>query len=437
MAAVDRITVLDYTESLCQLCLKPVEARVVALDGAVYLKKMCPDHGPETTYLWPDVKHYRWMSAFRLPFKPPLAEQPIQDGCPQDCGLCSSHLRHATLVEVEVTQRCNLRCPVCFMAAGDAPAAPDLDTLAEMFQAIGRQAGLQVSIQLTGGEPTVRKDLPEIVHLGRQAGFAAIEVNTNGIVLGRQPAFLASLAEAGISGIYLQFDGLTGPVYEQVRGADLLGDKLQAIENCRAAGVQVVLAMTVIWGVNHEQIGQVLDFALHNLDVVAGVAFQPAFTSGRFDLPFEKRLTMGDVIFMLSEQSGGLIDPYDLWPLGCSHPLCSSATYIIEDQGVKMPLTRRITSWDYIEHFDQYSPQGSIFPDLAARSYPSLHPGLSVVVMNYMDVMNMDLKRLKECSMDVVMENGRLIPFCAYQATSLRGKRMYPVWGRKLEAAGA
>ena len=426
-----RTGVLDTTESLCPICLQVVEARVIVRDGAVYLSKECPDHGPAAICLWPDAEHYQWMNAFRLPFKQPRAQISSKLGCPADCGLCSDHLRHPTLVEIEVTQQCNLRCPVCFVAAGDAQADPDLQTLAGMFQAAGSGAGFRTSIQLTGGEPTVRRDLPEIVRLGRHAGFAAIEVNTNGVVIGRDPAFLAGLAEAGISGIYLQFDGLTGAVYEQVRGVDLLRDKLQAIENCRACGVQVVLAMTVIWGVNHDQIGRVLDFALQNQDVVVGVAFQPAFTSGRFDVVFEKRLTMGDVIFMLAEQSSGLIEPYDLWPLGTSHPLCSSATTIVEENGVRFPLTRRITPEEYIRHFDPASPQGSVFLDLAARRFPNLKPGLSVVVMNYMDAMNVDLKRLKECSMTVAMEDGRLIPFCAYQTTALHGRRLYPVWGRE------
>jgi len=189
------------------------------------------------------------------------------------------------------------------------------------------------------------------------------------MVIGRDAEYIHKLAQAGISGIYLQFDGLTGPVYEKIRGKDLLKEKLQAIEHCRAAGVQVVLAMTVIWGINHNQLGRVLDFALRNQDVIAGVAFQPAFTSGRFEVPFEKRLTMGDVIFELAEQSGGLIEPYDLWPLGCSHPLCSSATYIIEEGGANKPLTRLITPQEYIQFFDPNSPQGSVFADLAARRF--------------------------------------------------------------------
>ena len=424
------VEIFPETQSLCPVCLRKITARKVAEGNKVYLEKDCPEHGSSRVDLWPDAAHYRWMSDFRLPLKAPRAVAISGTDCPSSCGLCALHLRQPTLVEIEVTQRCNLRCPVCFIAAGHPSADPSLARIEEMYAAILKQTGPQTSIQLTGGEPTVRSDLAEIVRVGGCLGFKAIEINTNGLVIARDPDYVRELAQAGLSGVYLQFDGLTGRVYEQLRGADLLAEKLQAIKNCRAAGVQVVLAMTVVWGVNHRQVGRVLEFALANADIVAGVAFQPAFTSGRFDLPAEKRLSMGDVIFLLAEQSHGLIEPYDLWPLGCSHPLCSSATLIVEDAGVKRPLTRLITPEEYIAAFDPDSPQGSVFPDLAARYFPDLKRGLSVVVMNYMDAQTLDLKRLKECSMDVAMEDGRMIPFCAYQLTDCAGKRLYPTWGR-------
>lgn len=396
----------------------------------VFLDKTCPQHGHQSAYLWPDASHYRWFQAFSFPAQRPVVQTDNYAGCPLDCGLCSIHGKHPTVAEIEVTLRCNLRCPVCFMAAGDAPENPSLETIASMFAAIRRNSGLQTAVQLTGGEPTVRKDLPEILRLGRQAGFRAIEVNTNGVVIGRDPGYIHTLAEAGISGIYLQFDGLTRQVYEQIRGADLLEAKLKAVEHCRLAGVQVVLAMTVIWGINHDQLGDVLDFALQNQDVIAGVAYQPAFTSGRFDVCPERSLTMGDVIFLLAGQSGGLIEPYDLWPLGTSHPLCSCATYMVGDYGDHLPFTRWLTPREYIQSFDPGSPQGSVFADIAARRFPQLSPGLSVVLMNYMDAMTVDLNRLKECSMVEVMEDGRLIPFCAYQLNDRDGKRLYPALGR-------
>ena len=138
-------------------------------------------------------------------------------------------------------------------------------------------------MQLTGGEPTVRADLPEIVRMGRERGFWGVEVNTNGVVIARDPAYLRRLVEAGCTGIYLQFDGVSAEPYRTIRGADLLDVKLRAVENCRAAGIQVVLAMTIVSGVNDQEIGATLRYALDNADVVAGLALQPAFTSGRFE----------------------------------------------------------------------------------------------------------------------------------------------------------
>ena len=419
--------VLDHTESVCPECLRVVKAQVVARDRAVYMEKHCPEHGAFTTYLWPDVDHYLWMKSFRFPCLRPKSPIPPIKGCPEDCGPCTSHLRRQTLVEIEVTQHCNLRCPVCFMSAEDAPALvppdPGMKEFAELYRSILAKTGPEISIQLTGGEPTVRADLPDIVRLGREIGFIAIEVNTNGVVLARNPEFASQLAEAGVSGIYLQFDGLTREIYEKIRGKDLLDTKLKAIENCRAAGVQVVLAMTVIAGVNEDQMGDVLRFALENREVIAGIAYQPAFGSGRFDLSTQRKLTMGDVAFLLAQQSQGLLEPYDFWPLGCSNSLCDSATYVVEKQGKLEPLTRSLSAAEYHKNFSPDSPQGSVFPDIAASMFPDLEPGLSVVVMNFMDCMSMDLKRLRECSMTVAVPDGRIIPFCGYQLSDIRGKK--------------
>jgi uncharacterized radical SAM superfamily Fe-S cluster-containing enzyme len=426
----DYSEILHTTESLCPVCLKTIPAEVVERDGMVFLEKTCLQHGDQRARIWPDAHHYRWFQGFSFSAQKPVVQVESSAGCPLDCGLCAIHVKHPTVAEIEVTLRCNLRCPVCFMAAGNAPADPSLETIADMFAVLHRNSGPQTAVQLTGGEPTIRKDLPEILRLGRQAGFSAIEVNTNGIMIGRDPAYIQTLAEAGISGIYLQFDGLTRQVYEHIRGADLLDDKLMAVEHCRQAGVQVVLAMTVIRGINDDQLGNVLNFALQNEDVIAGVAYQPVFTSGRFDVSMDHSLTMVDVVFMLAEQSGGLIEPYDLWPLGCSHPLCSCGTYIVRNGGELFPLSRVLTPQEYTQSFDTESPQGSVFADIAARRFLNLSPGLSVVVMNYMDATTVDLGRLKECSMVEVMQDGRLIPFCAYQLSDRDGKRLYPALGR-------
>lgn len=425
------ISVLESTKSLCPECLKVVDADIVVDGGAVYMEKDCPEHGHFSHYLWPDADHYQWHKSFRFNSVLPTHPQPIEDGCPSDCGLCVNHQKRPRLVELELTQSCNLRCPLCFMSAEGNRETKDADLslkeIEQQLKAISDQVGPQTSLQLTGGEPTIRKDLIDIVRLCRQAGFSAIEINTNGIEIGRNPAYVKTLANAGITGIYMQFDGLTDDVYRTIRGADLLGTKLQAIENCRVAGVQVVLSMAIVRGVNDDQIGDLMRFALKNPDVVVGVAYQPAFTSGRFDFASDQPLTMGDVIFQLAEQSRGVIRPHDLWPTGCSHPLCDATTYVVRKPGQNFKaIGQLIDVRDYLKAHKFDSPQGSVLPDLAEQLCPELNqPGLSILVMNYMSAYDIDLERLQQCSMTVADSEGRLIPFCAYQLTDSKGRRLH------------
>lgn len=417
--------VLNQTLSVCHECLKVVEADIVSIDNVVHLAKMCPEHGASELQVWPDAGHYKWMKSFSFPFVLPKTLTAPEKGCPRDCGPCIRHLRKPTLVEIEVTRRCNLRCPVCFMSAEKANDDLSLPVIENMFHHIREQAGTTPGIQITGGEPTVREDLVKIIALGRQEGFEGIEVNTNGLVIARDLDFLLRLKDAGLTGIYLQFDGLTSGVYSRVRGADLLASKMKAIENCRKAGLQVVLAMTLINGTNLDQVGDVLRFALRNVHVVAGLALQPAFTSGRFEVGAPRRLSMGDVIFTLAEQCPELLVPHDFYPLGCSHPICSCGTYLVQKPEGFVPVTREISPDEYRAAFDSNSPQGSVLGDILLQRTGEIPTGLSLVIMNYMDAATMDMERLRECSMVVAVPDGRVLPFCSYHLTSCSGERIH------------
>jgi uncharacterized radical SAM superfamily Fe-S cluster-containing enzyme len=415
------------------------------------MTRNCPEHGEFATMIWPSAEHYRWIRSLAFPKALPneRAVRPSTKPCPTGCGICQRHQRKPTLVEIEVTQRCNLRCPVCFMSAESSASDLPLSKVHAFIEAIAQTAGTDTGVQLTGGEPTVREDLAQIVWHVRARGFWGVEVNTNGLVIARDEAYLQDLKAHGLTGIYLQFDGLTSEVYKQIRGTDLLGVKMAAIENCRRQGVQVVLAMTIVSGINDDQIGRVIAFATENSDVVAGVALQPAFTSGRFDAERAWPLTMGDVIFKLEEQTDGLIRVEDIWPLGCSHPLCDTGTFLVrqdapgsgdrqEAQGEKnnqgeqdaryIPVTRDLTREEYLELYDPDSPQGSVFLDVVVRKGLSFKGGVSVIIMNYMDACTMDLERMEECSMFVTMPSGALVPFCSYQLTNCAGQRVFPPW---------
>jgi uncharacterized radical SAM superfamily Fe-S cluster-containing enzyme len=394
------------------------------------MTRSCPEHGEAATMIWPNAAHYRWIRSLAFPeVRPnPSALRLSGKPCPTGCGICQRHARKPTLVEIEVTQRCNLRCPVCFMSAESENTDMPLDRLESCIETIARTAGTDTGVQLTGGEPTLRPDLAQIVRRVRERGFWGVEVNTNGVVIARNEPYLRELRAQGLTGIYLQFDGLTSEVYQQIRGVDLLETKLTAVENCRRAGIQVVLAMTIVSGINDDQLGQTIAYAAQNSDIVAGVALQPAFTSGRFDATRATPLTMGDVIFMLEKQTAGLICARDIWPLGCSHPLCDTGTFLVRQGNEFTPVTRDLTREEYLGLYNPSSPQGSVFLDVAARKGLELAGGLSVIIMNYMDAHTVDLERMEQCSMFVTMPSGALVPFCSYQLTNCAGERVFPPW---------
>src|SRR3990170_1531841 len=142
---------------------------------------------------------------------------------------------------MEVTNRCNIRCPICFSSSGEgADSEPDLATVERMYRTIIDSGG-PFPLQLSGGEPTLRDDLPEIVALGKHMGFEMIQINTNGIRFAEDPEYLAKIKKNGASSLYLQFDGVTDDVYEALRGAPLADVKVRAIDNCATIGLGVVL----------------------------------------------------------------------------------------------------------------------------------------------------------------------------------------------------
>ncbi len=420
--------VIDHTRSVCPHCLKTVDATIYEKDGRVHMSKACPEHGLFNVYIWPDAEHYRWFNSFSFPLKHRQPQTESLNGCPLDCGLCPSHKRGITLAEIEVTWRCNQACPVCFISAGQKLPDPTIENIKGMLHTIQHYDGRRTTLQITGGEPTVRRDLPDIIRLARQSGFETVEINTNGLIIGREPEFLRLLKEAGLTNIYLQFDGMTPEATQTLRGGDLLELKLKAIKNCRREDLPVILAPTIIKGINDNQLGSLIDFCLNNLDVIGGLAIQPAFTSGRFEAEMRQRLSLGDIAIMIEEQTNGKIAARDFWPLSCIHPMCACSTYLVGDGEQYTTLTSKIDESEYRANYDPDSPQGSVFADVFNNMYGAKGniKGLGVLVMSYMDAWTLDIKRLQECNLAVTVGDGRSIPFCAYHLTDTSGRRLYP-----------
>lgn len=426
---------LYNTLSLCPHCLKSLKAEIFADDqGVVRMSRTCPEHGEIVTRVWPDKEHFKFITSGALPKTPPANPIPVTKACPYGCGTCARHERRGTLIEIEVTTSCNLKCPVCFMSADTNKHDPTLEEVRAMYQVIKDAVGTDGAVQITGGEPTCRKDLFEIIRMAREMGFWGVELNTNGLVIAAKDGYIEQLRDAGITGIFLSFDGLTGDVYKETCGRDILDIKLKCIERCRQAGVQVVLCVTILEGLNVNQLGDILRYSLENSDVIAGLALQPAFSSGRFETGFVENINAGDVLAELAKQSDGLLDLYDIWPLGTSNPLCDTGVFLVKDPETAThksgfyPASTRMTYEEYLAGFSPDSPQGSVFLDILAKKGIHVNDGLSIVCMDYMDAWTMDIQRLRECSMTVAMPDGRAIPFCSYHLTDTSGARVYPPW---------
>jgi 7,8-dihydro-6-hydroxymethylpterin dimethyltransferase len=308
------------TESLCPHCLQRIPAQRIVENENVYLTKTCPEHGEiPKVLIWKNnrLPLEKWHRRHRidqssnedtprnLAFKECIDSDKPATGCPFECGICRNHKQHTCSVIVEVVNQCNLQCPICFSNSQEKPGrVPTLSQIEAMLQKILDSAGA-CPIQISGGEPSLRNDLPQIIARARQLGFEHIQVNTNGIRLAQDLDFLKSLKESGITDFFLQFDGLTDNIYQQLRGASLLSIKLRAIEVCAEMKMALILVPTIVKGVNDHQIGSIIQFAKKWMPAVKGVHFQPMTYLGRYsDSPQnEKRMLIPDILSAIEEQT--------------------------------------------------------------------------------------------------------------------------------------
>lgn len=231
--------VIGKTASVCPVCLRTIPAeKVVGEKGQIYMEKSCPEHGSWRTLIWEgDAESYREWAArdCHTPPELPFARD-AEKGCPNDCGLCTNHKQAICCTLLELTNCCNLSCPVCFASAGNSePRDLTLDEISQQYDHLMSHGG-PYNIQLSGGEPTVRDDLAEIIALGKVKGFTFFQLNTNGVRLAEEEGYTDYLAKAGVSTVFLQFDGLDDEIYRVLRGRALKDIKLRAIENCKRSG---------------------------------------------------------------------------------------------------------------------------------------------------------------------------------------------------------
>lgn len=486
---------IGHTRSLCPVCLISLPAELRRKGDRIYLWRTCPKHGSFSGLIWrgePDIE------TWRRPKKPSLSVRRQTEralGCPHDCGRCPDHGQHACTVLFEITSHCNLRCPVCFADAGsgDERAPGSFTPLEELFAQmrwIREQAG-EIVLQISGGEPTLHPCLPELVAKARRL-FPAVQLNTNGLKLAENGDLAKSLAKAGLSWVFLQFDGTDDAIFTALRGRPLLRQKLAAIDACKQAGLSVVLVPTVASGINDHDLGNLLRLGISLAPTVRGLHLQPMTASGRNALAGSAPpLTLPEVLQAICSQSNGQMRPEHAAPPGCEHERCSfHCRYRLSPSGALLPLRGETPCCGLPGMEDEkhnrasasakplcrapapFSPlqEGCCLPGEdaqppAGESRDAAVPGqdaalagarraidtimrvwqspeeaadesedafdafirqtrdrlFSVTCMAFQDARNVDIARLKGCCVHIYAPPARLIPFCAYNMTSLDG----------------
>lgn len=434
---------IGKTISVCPVCLQRIPAvKTVGADGNIYMEKRCWEHGAFRTLIWEDdLESYRaWAAEDSGIPAIPAGAQPVEKGCPYDCGLCQNHERDGCCMLLELTNRCNLRCPVCFASAGEQkPKDLPLEEIGRQYDLLMERGG-PFNIQLSGGEPTMRDDLDQIIALGREKGFSFFQLNTNGVRLAKEPGYAEHLARAGVSTVFLQFDGLDDNIYRTLRGAALVETKLRAIDNCRTAGLPVVLVPTVAPGVNDGALGEIVRFALSRAPHVRGVHIQPISYFGRCGLPApERRLTIPGILRRLEAQTEGLLKATDFGGGGAESPYCSfHASYLRKPDGSLRALPRRRSQCccvksdqarDYVAQ--QWSGRAARCdgdPDTSALDaflQQTVENTFTVSGMVFQDAYNLDFDRLRRCYICEVDTVRGMVPFCAYNLTDSQGRALY------------
>jgi uncharacterized radical SAM superfamily Fe-S cluster-containing enzyme len=477
------------TRSVCPECLRTIPARVEERGGKVWMAKTCPEHGLFEDVVYSRVDHYFRMEKYRFGDGSGVANPAVTDAtsCPESCGLCRRHASHTALANIDLTNRCNLTCPVCFANANAAGYLyePDFGQIEAILRRFRDSRPVPCAcVQFAGGEPTLHPEFFRILSSARALGFSAVQIATNGLRF-LEPGFAEKCRDAGLHSLYLQFDAMDDAAYRKIRGRPLLETKMKVLEAVRrAGGMNVILVPTVVRGMNDQEIGPILKFAFGNVNLITGVSFQPVAITGRISREKREalRFTLPDLADAVEAQTG--FAKADGWaPLSALIPLsrlasaiagrpvtaytahhhCSMATYFfvapdgkptqinefldlepllretdriaadLEASRFKF-ITRGLSKLKVLGALERHfkpdrAPQGlsfKVFLDAVEQlmsSKADRKPGqgfayrtLMVGGMHFMDCYNFDVERVSRCVVHYGAPDGRVYPFCAYNA---------------------
>lgn len=459
-------TYFSSTKSLCATCKRAVEARIHFREGAVWLLKHCPEHGPEEHLIASSAEWYQDCLSFLAPSDAPRdAVRPVAEGCPFDCGPCAQHQQRAALPVVPITSACNLDCPICYtINRNEGAYTMTRDELAAIVARLRGAGGELDIINFTGGEPTLHPELLELLADCKAAGIRRLTLSTNGLRL-RDEALVQALAAVDAR-VVLSLDTLRPEVDRALVGANTVKTKLAVLDLLEKHDVACTLLPAVARGFNDDELGELLGMVLARRNL-RSLEIHPVAFTGQGGAAFGRaaRITIPDLHARLSEATDGRIAPTDFVPSPLAHPHCYSICYLLcLDGGGYVPFTRflgRAKLYEllqpslYLEPREELEavfeevidelwadpgrlseservlstlrrlllevfPPGETLP-LSVRQRRSERIVKAIYIHSHMDEETFDVGRVMRCCVAVPGPDGSSIPTCSYNVL-YRGK---------------
>jgi 7,8-dihydro-6-hydroxymethylpterin dimethyltransferase len=485
---------LKKTRSLCPICKTSVEAEITEEEGKVWIQRVCPVHGSSRHLYWSNARMYHRFAEYDAIGDGVSNPQNIvdKDSCPTDCGLCSNHHSQTLLANIDLTNRCNLDCDFCFANARACGFVyePDFDVVVKMLQVLRDEKPVPApAVQFSGGEPTMREDLPAIIRKAKAMGFPQVQIASNGVRIAKEPEYAQELKDAGLNTVYLHFDGVT------LETNPLLRISEKAVGNMEQVKLGVVLVPTVIRGKNDHEVGDIIRFAVEHTSVIRGINFQPvAFTGAASEEDVQKsRITIPDVLDRIETQMDGVLKADDFYPVPCvlpfsdlveaytgrpqvrftAHPHCGAATYVFVKEDGIVPVNRMVdveSFFESIEHMAETIRKGGtinkykallegvremhdsvkkgeqgdtaefwkmIGKTLIGQNFEALREfhwnALFIGTMHFMDKYNYDIDRVQRCCIHYATPDGKLIPFCTYNSGPVYREQVWKKYAKGKE----
>jgi hypothetical protein len=316
------------TKSLCATCKRGVDASIVFRDGAVWLEKHCPEHGPARARIASSSEWYLDALSFLGPSTVPGANvRPVDEGCPFDCGPCAMHHKRSVMPVVPITSACNLDCPICYTVNRNVdPYVMPREAFAALLEQLKGRDELDI-INLTGGEPTLHPELPALLRMAREAGVRRLTVSTNGLRL--SDAYVQELAACDAR-VVLSLDTFDDAIDEEMLGARTVKHKLGVLDLLERHDVTATVLPAIAAGLNDRDVGPLFDLVMARPNVCSLELHTLAFT-GRRGNEFRRdaRISIPDLHALLDAHTGGRVQGSDFVPSPLAPPHCYSICYLL------------------------------------------------------------------------------------------------------------